>query len=143
VLAPAGSDEAVFFGEATRRRSRVNAHLAIDGAHVRIDRADTHHELLGHLCIGEPDGDQSKDIHLASRQACRILPRVGVARRPCASRGRRIGGGVEPSRLRDALEPLLAAIGEGQPSFALAPIRLAMCSAMPRILPSTFSTSPV
>ena len=121
---------------------------------MRIDRADADHELLGHLRVGESDGDQSEDIDLTSRQArgvraCLAGERGAAPRRVAAG----VGGGVEPARLRNAFEQVLAAIGEGQPctrgeprvvpltrispGFALAPIRLARCSAMPRTLPST------
>jgi hypothetical protein len=43
---------------------------------VRVDRTDADDERLGHLRVGESDGDQSEDIYLTGCQACPDLTSV-------------------------------------------------------------------
>jgi len=60
-------------GEARRRGTRGDLQLAVDRAQVRVDGVRTEGQPVGHLCIGEPLGDQAQHLDLARGQAGRIF----------------------------------------------------------------------
>ena len=82
----------------------MNSDLAVDRAQVGVDRPDADHQLLGHLRVGEPDGDQSEHIDLAGGQARRELHPSARRRGGRGPDGGRVGGGVEAPRLGDAFQ---------------------------------------